>query len=187
MLARTVVAVTLATLSAVAPTSTQSKPDDAAVIDVALTAASLTHLTEFFKGAPTPPLLLRSQTAAVCDANPKPGTFCIDFYVKILREQLQKKPNDWPVTFYDAVIEQNLTSRDLSGMTFASAKLTAPDNITAFKTGQAIAQVSQPTYLDNRAIVFVSTSYAWSITHAVLMEKRGGRWEPIAVASLGRS
>ena len=48
MLARTVVAVTLATLSAVAPTSTQSKPDDAAVIDVDLTAASLTHLTEFF-------------------------------------------------------------------------------------------------------------------------------------------
>ena len=165
----------------------QSPADDAAVIDVALTAASLARLVELFKGAPTPPLLLRSQTAAVCEAPPKPGMVCIDAYVRTLREQLDLKPNVWPPAFADAVLVKNRTPRDLSRMTFASAKLTAPDTVSAYKTGQALAQVSQPAYIGDRAIVFVWTTYSWSIAHAVLMEKRGNIWEPIAVETLGRS
>jgi len=165
----------------------QSPSDDAAVIDVALTAASLARLVEFFKGAPIPSLLLRSQTAAVCEAPPKPGTFCVDAYVRMLREQLDRRPNVWPAAFADTVLERNRTPRDLSGMTFSSAKLTSPDAVSAYKTGQALAQVSQPVYVGNRAIVFVWTTYAWSISHAVLMGKRGSIWEPIAVETLGRS
>ena len=189
MLARTVAAVTLAILSTAAPHSSakQLTPDDAAVIAVALTAASLTRLVEFFKGADIPTLLLRSQTAAVCQGDSKPGTFCVDAYARTLQKHLAGKQTFWPTVFYDAAVEQNRLPRDLSGLHFAAATLTAPDSVGASKEGKALAQVSMPTYLGDRAIVFVWTSYAWSITHAVLIEKRAGKWEPVGVEVLGRS